>query len=823
MSIRHTLFASAAVALGMAAGAHAQSVAITRPNTITTPGAVSATLNGVTYVNQGMVGTVRLPADLHDFNGETLGSFSSLAMDLGSWRRAADGTYSGGLYTLPDRGPNNVGGLTTTDYAARLNRFNLTFSPYTGSAALASTAQQGTLTQAGGFLLKDSTGQVFTGRDPQAGVITRNGVLYPTPPAGDIGAGKISMDAEAVTFLRDGSFYVGDEYGAAIYYFDASGKQIGGIQATPDILPRVNGQVNFNGANDSPLVPGTTGRRSNQGMEGLSVSPDGTRLVAVLQSATLQDNPTNQAFRRNNTRIVVYDISQNRTPTTPLAEYVLQLPVYNNSATGVGNPTATAAQSEVLALNNSQFLVLSRDGNGRGANGNANAIAFKSVLLVDTKGATNLVGTPYAGTTPISTTVAPANGGGLLEPGITPVQQVELVNMLNTALSEKWEAMGLVPVLDEATPHDFFLLIGNDNDFVSHDVDAAGVTDANTALTSATAGVGDNDNVIMFYRLTLPTYIDPQALAALDLTAPVALASARVSGARLTAQGVLAASGNLAAARRARFAGVEIGGLRGWAQGSGLREATPADPGAGSGGALAVGVENGDETLRYGFTLSGATLDSDNSAVFNLQGESYGGGVYAGWFSEQGFWVQGAVGLASLRMDIDRPSAYGQTARGSSSGHAAIGSIEAGYGARIAGGRIGPFLSLLYNDVDMKGYAEQGASVSNGVIPKIQYKRTETTVGLEGAFGEAATVRPSMRAGYTFVSEGGDDRVKLMLAGLPDSSATVVLPGFKKGFVSAQFALGGGGADFTWRAALDARATKNDASGAVTVGIGKRF
>ena len=34
--------------------------------------------------------------------------------------------------------------------------------------------------------------------------------------------------------------------------------------------------------------------------------------------------------------------------------------------------------------------------------------------------------------------------------------------------------MGLAPVLDESKPHDFFLLIGNDNDFVSHDVDAAG-------------------------------------------------------------------------------------------------------------------------------------------------------------------------------------------------------------------------------------------------------------------------------------------------------------------------------------------------------------
>jgi hypothetical protein len=197
-----------------------------------------------------------------------------------------------------------------------------------------------------------------------------------------------------VSFLNDGSFYVGDEYGATIYYFDGTGKQIGTIQANPDLLPRVNGAVNFNGANDAPLIAGSTGRRSNQGMEGVSVSPDGKRLFAVLQSATLQDNPTNVAARRNNTRVLVYDISASKTPTAPIAEYVLQLPVYNNSATGTGTANATAAQSEVLALNNTQFLVLSRDGNGRGTNGNANAIAFKSVLLVDTAGATNLAGAP---------------------------------------------------------------------------------------------------------------------------------------------------------------------------------------------------------------------------------------------------------------------------------------------------------------------------------------------------------------------------------------------------------------------------------------------
>jgi hypothetical protein len=226
---------------------------------------------------------------------------------------------------------------------------------------------------------------------------------------------------------------------------------------------------------------------------------------------------------------MVYDISKSRTPAAPTAEYVLQLPVYNNSATGTGPANATAAQSEILALNHSQFLVLPRDGNGRGGDGNVRAITFKSVMLADLTGATDIAGTPYAtGTTPIST-IAAANGSGALVDGVVPVKQVELVNLLNTAqlgrfgintkvdpgteftLSEKWEAMGLVPVLEKGHPHDFFLMIGNDNDFVSHQIDAAGIRGADTALKNPKSGTGDNDNVVLIYRVTLPTYDAPSA------------------------------------------------------------------------------------------------------------------------------------------------------------------------------------------------------------------------------------------------------------------------------------------------------------------------
>lgn len=830
-----------ALALAAASGAQAQSAAYNAPNFINTPDPVSVSLNGSIFVNQGLVGTVRLPANLHDFNGETLGSFSGMSIDLASWRRLADGSYTTALFTLPDRGPNNIGGFTTTNYAARLNRFTMTLNPYTGTTALASNVQQGTLTQAGGFLLRDSTGQVFTGRDPQAGVIVRDGITYPTPPAGDAGAGKIAVDAEAVTFLRDGSFYVSDEYQAAILYFDASGRQIGAIQANPDLLPRVNGQINFNGTNDAPLVPGTTGRRSNQGLEGLSVSPDGKRLFAVLQSATLQDNPTNVAVRRNNTRVLVYDIGANRTPTVPVAEYVLQLPVYNNSATGTGNVNATAAQSEVLALNNTQFLVLSRDGNGRGTNGNANQIAFKSVLLVDVTGATNIAGTPYStGTTPISTTAA-ANGSGALAAGIVPVRQVELVNMLNTAqltrfgvntktnpsvqytLSEKWEAMGLAPVLDESKPHDFFLLIGNDNDFVSDDIDAAGVTNANAALNSASAGVGNNDNVIMVYRLTLPTYIDPQALAFLQATAPLAMSAMRTVSVRMGAAPMFAGQQSLSETRHAAAAGAEVGGWRGWAQGGFDRVATPRDVARIDAGGFSLGVEGGSSTLRYGVALSGSHYDSDSDSGFDLDGDSYAASLFAAVLSPAGFWAQGAVSAGKVDMDVSRPAAYGQTATGKAEGWTYGLDLQAGYAFDLGTAKIGPYAEALFTQARLDSYQEHGASVSNGVIPDDNFKSAEATLGLEAAFTGWGGVRPTVRLGYTWVREGGDEVATLGLIDLPNSVDNIRLPSGEDDFVSAQAGLEGEVGGFGWRAGVTVRDTEGDMSGGAWIGVTRRF
>ncbi len=487
-------------ALVIAIGAHAQAQTYTTKHWSDAPGDVSVTLNGQTFINHGLVGAGHLSAATRDFAGDTLGSFSGMA--LRTWKREADGSYSGDIYTLPDRGPNDVGSVKgTADYANRLHAIHLTLD----------ASGHVTLTPTGGVMLKDATGKNFTGKDPGANVLTRDGIKYPSPATGE-GAGRISLDSEAVARLPDGSFYVSDEYACGIYLFDKDGHQTGAIQTIPALLPMTNGVLNFN-ADKAP----DTGRRNNQGLEALAVTPDGKYLVTIVQSAAMQDVAGKNAATRNNTRVLVYDISKTRTPTAPVAHYVLQLPTYREN--GDGSPAdATAAQSEMQALSDTQFLVLSRDGNGRGK-GSANAAVYKSVLLIDTTGATNLAGTPYELTT------QPVAKDGQLVAGIVPVQQAELVNLLNPVqlarfgmnlnvqpstpmtLPEKLEAMAIAPAFDPKAPNDVFLLVGNDNDFETSKGHLNGV-DFDAGLTNVDgSGTGDNDNLILVYRLTLPAQL----------------------------------------------------------------------------------------------------------------------------------------------------------------------------------------------------------------------------------------------------------------------------------------------------------------------------
>ena len=57
--------------------------------------------------------------------------------------------------------------------------------------------------------------------------------------------------------------------------------------------------------------------------------------------------------------------------------------------------------------------------------------------------------------------------------------------------------MGLVPALDPANPRDFYLIVGNDNDFMTQDGFQAG------AAYKEDSGA-DLDTRLLVYRITVP-------------------------------------------------------------------------------------------------------------------------------------------------------------------------------------------------------------------------------------------------------------------------------------------------------------------------------
>jgi len=308
--------------------------------------------------------------------------------------------------------------------------------------------------------------------------------------------------------LPDASFYISDEYGPYIYRFSADGKLRSATRPPAAFIPQRNGADSFASNNPGPGQPipapvdPVTGRQNNQGLEGLSLAPDGKTLFALLQSAARQDGGTGSASTtRFNTRLLAYDITGD-TPALK-GEYVLQLPTTKTAA----GATLVCAQSEILAINNTQFLVLARDA-GFGHTYPIATATYRNILVYDITGATNIAGTKFDDP---ASPIAPA---GVLDASIKPAARTEFINLNDSAqlakfglhngptddnnnLSEKWEAMTLVPALDPAAPNDYFLFVGNDNDFITQNGLQDGVTYAHPS------GM-ENDSMLLVYRLTLP-------------------------------------------------------------------------------------------------------------------------------------------------------------------------------------------------------------------------------------------------------------------------------------------------------------------------------
>jgi hypothetical protein len=247
---------------------------------------------------------------------------------------------------------------------------------------------------------------------------------------------SLRLDPEGVRVSRCGkTAFVSDEYGPYLYEFDLkSGKRVRSLNLPSKFLIDIPYPTPATGTN-LELVNNAFGRQANRGMEGLAISPDGSKLYGIMQSALLQDGALNGTSRQGiNNRIVEIDIDSGE-----VREFLYQLA---NRSYGV---------SEILAINDHEFLVIERDGNAGGA------AAFKKLFKIDITGATDIRAIKQLPQT------------GPLPAGVTPVSKTEFLNLLDPAFGlvgatfpEKIEGLAFGPDLDDGR---HLLIVTNDNDF----------------------------------------------------------------------------------------------------------------------------------------------------------------------------------------------------------------------------------------------------------------------------------------------------------------------------------------------------------------------
>ncbi|WP_344501350.1 esterase-like activity of phytase family protein [Dactylosporangium maewongense] len=150
------------------------------------------------------------------------------------------------------------------------------------------------------------------------------------------------FDVESIQRAKDGTYWIGDEFGPYLLHFDRAGR----LLQAPIPLDGVR-------APENPA--GNPNLNSSKGFEGLAQSPDGRKLYALLEGVVAGDAP-------GGLRLNEFDVAS-RAYTGKRWIYQLEDP-----ANAIG---------DAIAVDDDRFLVIERD-NGQGA-----TAKFKRIYLAD--------------------------------------------------------------------------------------------------------------------------------------------------------------------------------------------------------------------------------------------------------------------------------------------------------------------------------------------------------------------------------------------------------------------------------------------------------
>ena len=322
---------------------------------------------------------------LNDSRAGSFADLSGLTYNLENGRPAnlLGGFGSGIAYAsgntflaLPDRGPNAVPfDSAIDDTASYINRFHtitMELDPNTTGAGLPFTL---TPKLRATTLLWSLTPLVYgtgSGLGVGSGVPPINNFFQhfftgrsdnfdPNQNSGDPKDAR--LDTEGIRVSNDGlSVFISNEYGPYVYQFS----RITGARIRSFQLPSSFYVTNLRPVGNDEISANTAGRTANKGMEGLAITPDGRTLVGIMQNALIQD--ANEGATKL-LRIVTIDIVSGHTH-----QYAYLL-------------TTGSGVSEIVAINNHEFLLDERDGKGRGDGSNAKV---KQLFKIDLAGAVDI-------------------------------------------------------------------------------------------------------------------------------------------------------------------------------------------------------------------------------------------------------------------------------------------------------------------------------------------------------------------------------------------------------------------------------------------------
>lgn len=310
--------------------------------------------------------------------------------------------------------------------------------------------------------------------------------LNPSLLNGDAGTLGLSFDPEGFAVSPKGNFFVSDEYGPSIYEFQKNGSFLRAFDIPENLIPKdSSGNLNF--VDDSDTI--VTGRQDNRGFEGLTLSPDGTKLFAVLQDPLVNEGDGNDGTTSRNVRITEFNTATGQSTAQyiyqleDIAEINSRIPGTDDDFEGT-NQGRSIGVSSITALNDSEFLLIERDNRGRGVEDpvGETPVGSKQVYKIDLTGATDASNISLAGSSTLPANITPVNKSAFLD----------IASALQNAgedIPEKFEGLAIGPQLADGS---YAVIVGTDNDFsVTQDDDLGIQLDVCTDGRQVTIDSGD--------------------------------------------------------------------------------------------------------------------------------------------------------------------------------------------------------------------------------------------------------------------------------------------------------------------------------------------